>query len=90
MCRALFTEIVLHDNVEKCNRCGRRHFASWMSPDALWNKVQGNRGGQLCQMCFTKLAHRNGVSVIWTPIEQDDEWFAFLNRVAREIDAFQK
>jgi hypothetical protein len=54
---------------ETCQYCGRRYsWSNWISATSIYEKVKGNRGGQMCPRCFSGLAKAKGIKIIWTPV----------------------
>jgi hypothetical protein len=64
--RTLFTQVVLHDNTETCQRCGRRYML-WMAPDDVYRRIIGSSRGLWCPRCFDRRAGKLSYSLVWTP-----------------------
>lgn len=63
--RTLWHALVRMYECEICNVCGHPVAAVWHAEDALWLKVMGSEGGQLCTSCFNRKAEAMGFSVWW-------------------------
>ena len=88
MLRALWTEIVLHDNGETCQDCGHRYLL-WMAAADLYRRVHGNRGGTLCPSCFTGQAKTKGITILWQPHvvrDEDGDYWSALDEQIRPFD----
>jgi hypothetical protein len=61
-----------HLLVQFCDRCGRtRWVMCWWAHNKVWEAVAGNvngcHHGCFCPDCFTILAHKKGIRLLWKP-----------------------
>lgn len=58
--------ILLGDNVERCQECGRR-YVMWRSTDVLYVQVHGSAFGGVCPWHFDEEAQHRGLALLWVP-----------------------